>query len=363
MKRPETKRRRAWGSGLVVAPGTVGVLAAEVAIHVPPTEVPWLALAGLLYPLSLSALLLGVGWRLLAGRWVDAVVPLIVLGLTFPHAAMLLGGGAGQPAEEDLQVLTWNVRQFDRFALLDGGVTRDAVLAELAASDVDVICLQEAYEDRRAKPYVTARGVSRAVGLGQIHTDFEEESHLKEVYGVMTLSRLPIVRKRRLQFPGDPGNGALITDLRRGADTLRVINVHLSSLRLDRADYDAVREGPDAASGARLLNRLHAAWVKRSAQIKQVEQEVAASPHPVVVCGDFNDTPMSYVLHTLRSQGLVDAFSEAGSGFGGTYIGDLPPLRIDYVLSSESLEAVRVEVGESVLSDHRWVKAALRPAL
>ena len=143
----------------------------------------------------------------------------------------------------------------------------------------------------------------------------------------------------------------------------RLSPLRRNSLRLDRADYDAVREGPDAASGARLLNRLHAAWVKRSAQIKQVEQEVAASPHPVVVCGDFNDTPMSYVLHTLRSQGLVDAFSEAGSGFGGTYIGDLPPLRIDYVLSSESLEAVRVEVGESVLSDHRWVKAALRPVL
>ena len=355
--------RRARGSGLVVVPGVLGVMAAEVAVQVPPSDFVWLAPAGLVYPLSLALLLLGIAWRLLAGRWIDSLVPLIALGFTLPNAMLLVGRGGGKAeAEGDLRVLTWNVRHFDRFEVLEGAKTRDALLAELAGADMDVICLQEMYEDRRATPYLTARLVRKAVGLDQIHSDFENEKSAHGVFGVMTLTRLPILRKERIVFTGDPGNGAIVTDVRKGDDTLRIINAHFSSLRFDQADYDAVREGPDAESGKRLLSRLKTAWGKRSSQVAQVQAAVESSPHPVLVCGDFNDTPISYVLNALRSSGLTDAFVEAGWGFGGTYIGDLPPLRIDYILHSNELEAVDVEVGKAELSDHRFVRAVLRAA-
>lgn len=358
----KSQRRGAWGSGLLVTLGLVGVAAAEVAVRVSPAVFPWLALAGLVYPISLAGLLLGVGWRLYAGRWLDCIVPLIALGVTYPHARLLFGGGGSADADEGVRVMTWNVRHFDRFEWMEGAATRDALLEELAQANADVICLQEMYEDRRSKPYVTARAVQRAVDLGQIHSDFENERNRQGVFGVMTLTRYPILRKERMAFPGDPGNGAILTDVRIGEDTVRIVNAHLSSLHLNRADYDAVREGPDAESGRRLLGRLNAAWAKRASQAEQLQAAIEASPHPVILCGDFNDTPVSYALNALRSAGLTDAFADAGTGFGGTYIGDLPPMRIDYILHSEEFEAVGVKEGEVVLSDHRWVQAVVQLA-
>jgi endonuclease/exonuclease/phosphatase family metal-dependent hydrolase len=361
MKRSEKSQRRgAWGSGLLVTLGLLGVAAAEVAVHVSPDVFPWLALAGLVYPISVAGLLLGMAWRLLAGRWLDCIVPLIALAYTYPHAQLLWGGGASADEEGDMRVMTWNVRQFDRYQWLEGAATRDAALDELGRTELDVICLQEMFDDRRRNPFVTVRSVQRAAGLDQIHAAFEDNIDHGGVLGVMTLTRYPILRKVKMEFPEDPGNGAILTDVRVGDDTVRIVNAHLSSLRLEREDYDAVREGPDAESGRRLLGRLNAAWAKRATQVAQLRGAIEASPHPVLLCGDFNDTPVSYALNALRSAGLTDAFAEAGAGFGGTYIGDLPPMRIDYILHSDEFEALRVEEGEAVLSDHRWVQAVVQ---
>ena len=40
---------------------------------------------------------------------------------------------------------------------------------------------------------------------------------------------------------------------------------------------------------------------------------------PVILCGDFNDTPISYTRHRVASLGLTDAFREAGQGFGFSF--------------------------------------------
>lgn len=358
----DQRKTKAWGSGLLVTFGALGVLGAEASIHIGPDDWPWLAPAGLVYPLSVALLIAGMVLRVLASAWLRLVFPGVVLAFTFPHVGLLVGGGTGSAGEGDLRLMSWNVRQFDRYNRLDGAATRDAVLAEIAATNADVVCLQEVFEDRRSKPYVDTRAVKRAVDLAYTHSDFEDERGPNQVFGVLTLSRYPIIRRQRIRFKGDPGNGAIITDIRRGEDTLRIINAHLSSLRFEQADYDAVREGPDAATGRRLWGRMRIAWAKRAAQAREVAEAVAASPHPVILCGDFNDTPMSYALHTLRSAGLSDAFAESGSGFGGTYIGDLPPLRIDYVLHSADWEAIQLDEGSKALSDHRALMATLRPA-
>ena len=60
-----------------------------------------------------------------------------------------------------------------------------------------------------------------------------------------------------------------------------------------------------------------------------------------IVCGDFNDTPMSYVYRTM-AKGLNDAFSQCGSGYSHTFRGFFNTLRIDYVLSSAGFDALSV---------------------
>jgi endonuclease/exonuclease/phosphatase family metal-dependent hydrolase len=80
----------------------------------------------------------------------------------------------------------------------------------------------------------------------------------------------------------------------------------------------------------------------------------------VVVCGDFNDTPNSYTYHQI-SKGLNDAFREAGSGIGTTYVGKIPFLRIDYILySKERFDPLYFKVIRKNLSDHYPVVSTLK---
>ncbi len=60
-----------------------------------------------------------------------------------------------------------------------------------------------------------------------------------------------------------------------------------------------------------------------------VQQGLEASPHPNILCGDFNDSPLSYAYHTI-AEGMKDAFVESGSGFERTYVGSMPSFRIDF---------------------------------
>ena len=79
-----------------------------------------------------------------------------------------------------------------------------------------------------------------------------------------------------------------------------------------------------------------------------------------ILCGDFNDTPMSYVYSQLKEE-LVDAFEQGGSGYGYTFRPMHGTLRIDYILHSPELETESYKVDEEVkLSDHLPVTARIK---
>ena len=80
---------------------------------------------------------------------------------------------------------------------------------------------------------------------------------------------------------------------------------------------------------------------------------------PVIVCGDFNDTPLSYT-YRLMSRGLQDAFREKGRGFSHTYRGFYNTFRIDYVLVSDDFEVLSYEVPSVEFSDHHPVFVRLK---
>lgn len=76
---------------------------------------------------------------------------------------------------------------------------------------------------------------------------------------------------------------------------------------------------------------------KRTADTDFILSHIKDDELPFVLCGDFNDTPISYTYHIIRSTGLHDAFIEKGKGIGETYCGNLPFLRIDYVWYNNKL--------------------------
>lgn len=152
---------------------------------------------------------------------------------------------------------------------------------------------------------------------------------------------------------------AMWADIVVGHDTLRVFNVHLNStsIKSDEADYIVnYKYMSDSARNTKLLGmvrRLNENTVNRSYHVDELAAMMRATTHATILCGDFNDTPMSYAYQTL-AHSMTDAFRECGQGYSHTYRGFFDLLRIDYALfDSERFDVLSYEVPDSICwSDH-----------
>ena len=84
---------------------------------------------------------------------------------------------------------------------------------------------------------------------------------------------------------------------------------------LDSLDFRMTRSQKDGLIN--ISDKLNRAFSLRSKQAEAIAQHIENSPYPVIVCGDFNDTPVSYTYRMMKT-GLKDAFRQSGFGFGGT---------------------------------------------
>jgi endonuclease/exonuclease/phosphatase family metal-dependent hydrolase len=101
----------------------------------------------------------------------------------------------------------------------------------------------------------------------------------------------------------------------------------------------------------RIFDKLKTAFAIRASQVDNLSYSISQSPHPVILCGDFNDTPNSYAYQQLTAN-LKDAFMESGKGFGNTYIGKLPSYRIDFILHDDHFASWNFYRELINLSDH-----------
>jgi hypothetical protein len=166
---------------------------------------------------------------------------------------------------------------------------------------------------------------------------------------------------------------AVYSDLLIDEEKIRVYNVHLESIRFEYDDYSFYTSlsEPDLDKHkfkdgfSKIIEKLRKAFIQRAQQVDILEQSIEKSPYPVVVCGDFNDTPSSYTYNILTNN-LYDSFRKAGGDFlGRTYAGSFPSFRIDYILFSKSFKAYEYHKFDIDLSDHYPVSVFLNitPAL
>jgi endonuclease/exonuclease/phosphatase family metal-dependent hydrolase len=177
--------------------------------------------------------------------------------------------------------------------------------------------------------------------------------------GFATFSRFPVVNQGSIAFPNTP-NAAIFTDIAlSNADTVRVYNVHLQSIRFGDREKDLLQSETfwydHKNDHSRVLwsvsGKLRSAFRIRAQQVDTISRHIRQSPYRVVLCGDFNDTPVSYSYHTMRGN-LCDGFMEAGRGLMSTFVSIVPSLRIDYILYSDYFRSSVCYCPNISLSDH-----------
>ena len=175
-------------------------------------------------------------------------------------------------------------------------------------------------------------------------------------FGMATFSKYPIIQKKMIDFK-ESLNGSICSDIVVNHDTIRVYNCHLQSIRL-RKDYNDLLDSLIFNYSEKQLDelkdisvRMRQAYIQRADQVDIIKQDIRISPYPVIVCGDFNDTPVSYTYKTLSKE-LSDVFIESGSGTGTTFRGNFPYVRIDYVFYGPGFTSNYYHTEKVDWSDH-----------
>ena len=184
--------------------------------------------------------------------------------------------------------------------------------------------------------------------------------------GLAVFSRYPIVGWKALPARDEDRLFSMWADVKIGRDTVRVFNNHLNSTYLGSSDVDYLSsfrfvsaEGRKARVGD-IVRKLRDSYRKRTPQAEAIAEAIAESPYPVIVCGDFNDTPASYAYRTVRGKRLRDSFITKGRGLQGTYDGFFNMFRIDYILTDrEGIEVLGYYPFDVLYSDHMPVAAAV----
>ena len=94
----------------------------------------------------------------------------------------------------------------------------------------------------------------------------------------------------------------------------------------------------------------------RAHQVNELMEHIENCPFQVVLCCDLNELPYSYVYHQIKNK-LANAFEKGGAGFGFSYNGKIPFLRIDNQFFSSRLEILHYQTPKEInYSDHYPIK-------
>lgn len=259
------------------------------------------------------------------------------------------------PKENVIKVLTYNVMGF---AYKDH--TKDnpnKIIEYIANSGADIVCLQE-YAASKSNKYLNAKTIYNALDMYPYRSVIPVSSSGYLDFGIAVYSKYPISNSRRIKYKSE-SNASSLHELNVNGKKLTLINNHLESFKLtmeDRSRYKAFIKNIstdtfDGIKGA-LEQKLGPAFKIRAKQAEAVAAEIEkVKDGYVLVCGDFNDTPISYAHRTVQGP-LVDSFAESGRGMGVTYNQNMFLFRIDHILHSKNMKSMNCTVDKIRYSDH-----------
>lgn len=185
--------------------------------------------------------------------------------------------------------------------------------------------------------------------------------------GLSCISKYKIISHKTIPFP-ESGNQCLYLRLLIGPDTLAVYNCHLQSNGLNSdeiSEYQQFIEHPtDTAhysTSKEVLKKLLASSTLRAGQARMIaDLAKAETARYVIVCGDFNDTPLSY-SHRIFDRFMTDTYSKTGNGPGITYHEHRLYYRIDHIFCGKRMTPLHTKVERSQKdSDHYPVISKIR---
>lgn len=334
---------------------------------IPPSVSHVIAYCGLLFPyIVIANVILLFLWIFIDYRWSLIFALCLVLNVNnIDRHFQLRAMDKPETCANCLKVMTFNVHDFNIYAETYPNDAKK-IIAFLKKEKPDILCLQEyCYDSQGKRGLDMTQKILEALGLPDSPRNFQvnlpDYNRLGYQFGLAVFSAYRIVDCGVVETGDSSSNKSMYVDIRYSGDTVRVYNVHLSSFHINQDDYAASEailhndneDGQLNEKAAKLYKKIALAYEQRQEQARSLRAHIDTCATPVIICGDFNDTPESYSYFKI-AHGFKDSFRASGKGTGVTYKGGVfPSYRIDYILHSKFYNNFGHTVcTEMAISDH-----------
>ena len=335
------------------------LLLSYLSVHISPGSIPYLALIGLLFPFLLLINFLFLIIRIYQKKR-SFLISLIVILIGFfrigDFYAFKSKNVITTPVNP-VKVLSYNVRLFDLYKWSGMDDAGEKIIEIIKKENADIICLQEFFSD---DDHNFQDKIIRFQGTKDYVISSKDRSGYS---GNAIFSRFPIINSGYVDI-GSFTQKCIFADIIKNKDTIRVYSIHLASIHLSRDDYKFLKnlknndQSDNIESVKGIGSKLIQAYKIRSTEVDAIVPHIKSSPYKTIVCGDFNDTPISYSYRQIKGQ-LKDVFLESGFGIGNTYAKNLSLFRIDYIMHSSDMVSSSYKRIKEDYSDHYAITAII----
>lgn len=311
-----------------------------ISTWIPADRHPYIAVTNITFPIALLFNLIAIlAWAVIKVKraWIPLVGILPCWSYIMDYSPVSFNG---EVPKDCLKILSWNTES------MGGADGMEEAMDYIKNSDADIICLQEA--NTNYNPDFNQEMAERGY-----------ERHQNRSFTLYT--RLHILESDTVPCTSLTTNGSQWYRLSDGKKEYLLINNHLESNHLSpelKRKYTDALKNPEyrkaKESGRSIVSHMVEAQRYRGKQARTLRGITEKHKgENIILCGDFNDTPISYTCQHLARGGMKNAFRESGNGISVSYNKKGFWVRIDHIFLSENGESYKTYIDQSIaVSDH-----------
>lgn len=284
---------------------------------------------GLVSPFILAGdLILLIYWIIKKRIWL--VVPLISIVLNIGYISSMVRVGISENDKESaLRVATYNIDNFGE------GKNLNPIVRFISSQDIDIIALQEAWD----------------FSLDILKKNFSEYNYINKKGELVIMSKYPILDVNSQQLPNQTGY-IFSAKIDYKGENILFATTHLQTTGISSIPRRVKSSGYLSFKGEQYRFSKNARV--RAKQANAIAKFIDNQELPIIICGDFNDTPASYTYRKVKGK-LVDGFKDCGSAYASTFFEFFGIFRIDYIFYDHSFRGLKHSISDVKLSDHKAV--------
>lgn len=335
----------------------IGVIAMALSVinaYINPQDFIWTTVFGLAFWEIL--IFNAVVFLLLLMMWSNKIwISVVALLIAIPGISKSFSFGSKKKSDDSIRIMSYNVHLFQHIDKeTDKETFANQVMDMVREQAPDILCCQEFF------------GYKSGMTRPQCIEDFAENVGFQYVYynrknnyaGNVIFSKYPITKVAEDSGFGKENTYGVMVSVDAGEKgKFHVANVHLMSYMITDKEIEILTNSTERQDkldtiGKSVLHKLKYAFQRRSDELQEVLEGMPPVDGPIIMCGDFNEPPLSYNYRQMRKAGFIDTFTKAGFGIKPTYAGKLPLLRIDYVWANDKVKPLGFERYKYKASDH-----------